>query len=450
MKKNFMLAFALLFMGVLMSCSSEIKDGTTDIDNWGTDGNTEYVLNHPCMLHTNDDFAYVKSKVSAGLTPWKGAYSQLESSQYAVSSYKASPVEILKRLDQANWSSTYPDYSNYTNLMNDAAAAYQLSLRWEISGDELYAKAGIKILEDWMKTCKGMILKDGLPIDPNEFLINIQAYQLANAAEVLRGYNSWGESAEFKDFVSWMKSVFYPIASDFLVRHNNTINHYWLNWDLAQMTAILSIGILADDQEKINEAISYFKSGVGAGCIERAVVTMYDDPDEAGKKIGQCQESGRDQGHATLCAALMGIFCQMAYNIGEDLYTYDGGKAVAMAEYIAKYNLYKETEVNITGSDKQFVYSRTNFTYTPYYYSGEQMNELSAVELKNGTGETSRGTKRPCWDLWYGHCKKVGLNAKYCGEFAQRIRPDGGGGNYGSNSGGFDQVGFTTLMFYRE
>lgn len=39
------------------------------------------------------------------------------------------------------------------------------------------------------------------------------------------------------------------MADDFLVRHNNTADHYWLNWDLAQMTAILSIGILSDNQE---------------------------------------------------------------------------------------------------------------------------------------------------------------------------------------------------------
>lgn len=76
---------------------------------------------------------------------------------------------------------------------------------------------------------------------------------------------------------------------------------------------------------------------------------------------------------AAMASALMGIFCQMAYNIGEDLYTYDGGKAIAMAEYIAKYNLYKKDETNITGANSQFVYSRTNFPYTPYFYCNEQM-----------------------------------------------------------------------------
>ena len=37
--------------------------------------------------------------------------------------------------------------------------------------------------------------------------------------------------------------------------------------------------------------------------------------------LGQCQESGRDQGHATLCVSLLGAFCQMAKNVGEDLFS---------------------------------------------------------------------------------------------------------------------------------
>ena len=78
------------------------------------------------------------------------------------------------------------------------------------------------------------------------------------------------------------------------------------------------------------------KYGVGNGCIDNAVPFLHQDPDGHGM-LGQGQESGRDQGHATLCVSLMGAFCQMAYNIGEDLFAYDGNKVLAMAEYTAKY-----------------------------------------------------------------------------------------------------------------
>lgn len=36
--------------------------------------------------------------------------------------------------------------------------------------------------------------------------------------------------------------------------------------------------------------------------------------------MGQVQESGRDQGHAMLDIALLGAFCQMAWNQGDALF----------------------------------------------------------------------------------------------------------------------------------
>ena len=51
--------------------------------------------------------------------------------------------------------------------------------------------------------------------------------------------------------------------------------------------------------------------------ISKMQFLLYQDPD-SDEILGQCEESGRDQGHATLCVSLMGAFCQMAYSIGED------------------------------------------------------------------------------------------------------------------------------------
>jgi hypothetical protein len=40
-----------------------------------------------------------------------------------------------------------------------------------------------------------------------------------------------------------------------------------------------------------------------------------------------------------------------------------------------------------------------------------------------------------------------GLHAPFTQQFAEQVRPEGGGGQYGTNSGGFDQLGFGTLAF---
>ncbi len=415
-------------------------------------------INHPSMLHTENDFAFVRSKVHANAQPWSNAFNHLESSKHAQSSWAPNPVKKLARLDAGNWSSIdrwvregieddwYQGiHNNYTNLMYDAASAYQLALRWKISGNDTYAVAAINILNSWARTCVGYVVnKQGDFIDPNEYLIAIQVHQLANAAEILRSSSKWGQ-ADFEAYKKWMTDVFYRPASRFLQTHNNACEtHYWLNWDLANMTAVLSIGILTDDNYKINEAIKYFKLGIGNGNIAKAVPFMYKDPD-SDQMIGQSQESGRDQGHATLCVSLLGAFLQMAKNVGEDLMTYDNNRALAMCEYVAKYNI---GAVQNGASMTQFVYDTSSLPYTTYQNcSGVVQTQISAV---------GRGGLRPGWELIHRLAEDYALSNIYTKMWVDKMREyapfnfsDGGQGDYGPNSGGYDQLGYGTLMFAR-
>lgn len=57
-----------------LSACTDIQDGTTDIDSWPAIN--EYTLNHPCMLHTDADFTYVKSKLTR--TPWSEGLDKLK------------------------------------------------------------------------------------------------------------------------------------------------------------------------------------------------------------------------------------------------------------------------------------------------------------------------------------------------------------------------------------
>jgi len=334
--------------------------------------------------------------------------------------------------------------------MYDAASAYQLALRWKITGNDAYAVAGIAILNAWMKKCTGYIVNTaGEFIDPNEYLIAIQVHQLANAAEILRASNKWA-AADFTSFKTWMSTVFYPPASKFLSLHSNNkcALHYWLNWDLANMTAVLSIGILTEDNYKINEAIQYFKYGIGSGNIENAVPFTYKDPD-GNETIGQCQESGRDQGHATLCVSLMAAFCQMAKNIGEDLFTYDNNRALAMCEYVGKYNIGAVDNGSGERSMTQFVYDDSRLPFTTYTNcEGGSWDKISP---------DSRGTVRPSWELVNRLAQDYGVSDVYTKMWVNKMREyaplnfsDGGQGDYGGNSGGYDQLGWGTLMFAKE
>jgi hypothetical protein len=216
-----------------------------------------------------------------------------------------------------------------------------------------------------------------------------------------------------------MLEVFYPMNHGFLQRHNGAaVDHYWCNWDACNIASTIAIGVLCDKRQIFREGVNYFKHGKGNGAIRNAVVYLHPG------HLGQMQESGRDQGHCTLCVALLGAVCEMAWNQGEDLYGYDNNRFLAGAEYVAKYNL---------GEDVPFrKYANSSFT-------------------TDKVSEGGRGTIRPAWEVVYNHyVKRKGLSAPYVEKFAEKVRPEGGGGDYGPNSGGFDQLGYGTLTFTRD
>jgi len=359
---------------------------------------------HPGLLHTQSDIDRMRSKVAAGTQPWIDGWNRLVRNRHASLDWKPNPQVVVYR-------GKNPVHAeNYAALFNDAAAAYALALRWEVSGDEAYADKAVEIMNAWSSTLTAI---DG---SSDKFLASgIYGYQMANAAELLRGYPKWA-IGDRKRMQAMMLAVFYPMNHDFLVRHNGAkIDHYWANWDLANMASMLAIGVLADRRDIYDEAVTYFKDGQGNGAIEHVVWKLYPEG------IGQVQESGRDQGHSMLDIALLGAFCQMAWNQGDDLFGYDDNRFLRGAEYVAQYNL-----------GKQVPYS----TYA------------NSDVIQAGISEVARGDIRPIWELIYNHYGVLkGLSAPNVKAFAEMVRPEGGGGDYGPNSGGFDQLGYGTLTF---
>lgn len=367
--------------------------------------NRAKVFVHPGALHTEEDFSRIKDALAKGLEPIKSGFTELTGSGFADSNYKPNAQAYIIR-GNPSWGK-----DNYQYLFRDAAAAYALALRWKITGDESYAIASAGVLDDWSSKLGGI---DGTS---DKFLASgLYGYQLANAGEILRGYESWTGLKALQDM---LLNVFYQMNHDFLTNHNGygaSGGHYWANWDLAQICSVISIAVLCDRQDLFEEAVNYVKTGQGMGAFKNAVVHVYPDG------LGQIQESGRDQGHAGLDIALMGIIAQVAFNQGEDLFAFEDNILLKGAEYVAKYNL---------GFDVPW----TDYTNA----DGLTMTAISSI---------GRPNIRPAWELLYNHYSKIkGINAPYCEQFAAKVRPEGGGGKYGSNSGGFDQLGYGTLMY---
>ncbi|VVN49854.1 hypothetical protein PS687_00091 [Pseudomonas fluorescens] len=357
---------------------------------------------HPGLLQTQQDFTRIREKLANHNQPWLAGWQKLIANRHASLAWQSNPAPVVYR--------TSGGPNNYNKLFNDAAAAYALALRWQISSDPAYADKAVSILNQWSSTLTAI---EG---DPGKSLAaGLYGYQLANAAEILRGYPKWN-AADFHRFQSLMLNVFYPINQDFLVHQDGTLaDHHWANWDLANMNSILAIGVLTDRRDIYDEAVNYFKHGAGNGAIEHAVWKLY------GNGLGQVQESGRDQAHTMLDIALLGSFCQMAWSQGDDLFGYQNNRVLQGAEYVAKYNL---------GNDVPF---------TTFINSAFKQTVISPDH---------RGDIRPIWELLYNHYVVLkGLSAPNVKAFAHKVQVEGGGGDYGPNSGGYDQLGYGTLLY---
>ena len=359
---------------------------------------------HPGLLHSSEDFARMAAKVAAGAQPWTSGWDRLVANAHAALSWNPNPAAMVYR----GADGVHPE--NYAQLYNDAAAAYALALRWKISGDAAYADRSVLVLNAWSAVLTGI----GGTTD--QFLAaGIYGYEMANAAEIMRTYSGWA-APDFARFKNMMRTVFYPMNHDFLANHNGDkcITHFYANWDLCNMASVLAIGVLSDDRAMYNEAIDYFEHGGGNGAIANAVYYLHPG------NLGQWQESGRDQGHATLGIGLMGAFCEMAWKQGDDMYGYSQNRFLAGAEYVASYNL---------GNTVPYV------TYSNCV--GVTQTVISA---------SGRGDVRPIWELVYNHyVNRMGLAAPNVAAYAAMVRPEGGGGDYGSTSGGYDQLGYGTL-----
>ncbi|MFD5478706.1 alginate lyase family protein [Streptomyces hawaiiensis] len=363
---------------------------------------------HPGMLHNAGDINRAKVRVAAGDDPWLSGWNRLTANSHSQSTWAPRATATVIRGGTGE---------NYSLLFNDIAAAYQNALRWKVGGTEANARCAANILNAWSRT---LTTVTG---NADRFLAaGIYGWQFANACELMRDYPAF-DLAAAQDM---MVRVFFPLNNQFLTGHNDAcITNYWANWDLCNMASVMAIGILTDNAAKYDQAVTYFKSGAGNGSIQHAVPFLYGNVE--GYDLGQWQESGRDQGHTVMGMGQMGALCEMAWNQGDDLYSYDGRRFMKAAQYVAKYNL------------------NMNVPFTTYTWgTGQNCAQQSQTVLGSG----SRGQVRPVWAmLHYHYGRRLLLDDKYISQMCFTVAPEGGGGDYGTTSGGFDQLGFGTLMY---
>ncbi|XHS76317.1 LamG-like jellyroll fold domain-containing protein [Burkholderiaceae bacterium UC74_6] len=358
---------------------------------------------HPGLLHTEVDFTRMRTQIASGREPWASGYRALTGSSRAQLGRDPQPVATVIRGG---------DGENFRTMVEDVQRAYQLALRWKVSGDAAYADQAVRYVNAWVST---MTTLTG---NADRFIAaGIYGYQWANAAEILRTYGGWS-ATDVTACQQWLLTQFYPLTSSFLKSHNDAnITNYWASWDLLSLAGMLSIGVFCDRVDIYNEALNYFNYGRGNGALQHMVYARHPG------HMGQWQESGRDQGHSTLSISMAASLFEMAWNQGDDLYGQDDNRFLAGAEYVAKANL-----KDASGA----------FYALPFFVYSNRQGTMTAVS------DDGRPNGRPCWEAVYNHyVKRKGLAAPWVSAMAAQLRPEG-------NTWLGDDLSFGTLTFSRD
>ena len=100
------------------------------------------------------------------------------------------------------------------------------------------------------------------------------------------------------------------------------------NWGAIVNRLRMACGIFLKDSAIYHAAIDYFLHANDNGSLPRYV-----------SATGQCQETGRDQGHTQLGLGALAETCEMAWQQGDDLWGALDNRLLKGFEYTAKYNL---------------------------------------------------------------------------------------------------------------
>ncbi|KAH6956227.1 gpi anchor protein [Fusarium avenaceum] len=366
---------------------------------------------HPGLLVSQTDIDRIKTKLAAKKEPWTASWNKLTSIPFSSADYKNNAVKDINR------------GQNGEALWHDAAAAFNLALRWKISGEDQYADTASNILVAWadkLETFSGG--------DDSYLSAGLQGYQLANAVELLRDYKPFAQKG-FSSVVGLLNEVFLPMNLDFLnqvLGSQHNVKHFFANWEQGNIASALAIAVVTNNQTTWDFAIDYFKNGVGNGAINNAISNIVKEPG-TGTLLGQGQESGRDQGHSAMNFQLLGVIGQQAWNQGEDLFAYNNSRILLGAEYFARYNL---------GNDVPF---------EPY------TNGIVSFDV---ISEASRGAIRPAWELLHSHYVRIkGLKAPWTTAYLNNSLEffkgfEGGAGSWGEGSGHYDGLGWGSLLHH--
>lgn len=355
------------------------------------------VFNHPGVTHSMEDLEKMQEHIANKEEPWYSDYQKLQTmvpDNMSSSNYETVALEGVGRGDPAG-------HGNISNFEQGGNAAYYSALQWVITGEDKYADCAVNILNAWSTTLKIVDGRDRI------LGAGINSYRYINAAEILKyyhgGYSGYSDE-DFKQFQSLLENVIYPVIEDLgapMIANGN--------WDTAAMITIVSIGVICDNTEIYDRAVSLYQDIHVNGSIVNYVSDW-----------GQSVESFRDQAHAQLGIGYMAEVCQVALNQGQNLYELYNNRLARAFNWAAQYNLYNTD--NLKMEPLEDVFGNTKWT------------EVDSEKI-------NRGELRPVYELPLAYYSKIdGVDITWMEKAAEAMRAQG----YVHN----DNLNFGTLTTY--
>lgn len=262
---------------------------------------------HPGIDQSGKDLAYLKQLIRENRQPWKSAYDQLIKA--TDTTFVAHPYAHVMRGPYA-----IPNIGGDA-LSQSATVAYNCALLWYLTGDKNYANTAIRVLGSWSDTLWDFDYNDA------KLLSGWTGHAFCNAAEILR-YTGSGWSKDGIDrFTRMLMTVYYPLLRYYFPTANG-------NWDGAICHSLLAIAIFTDNRALFNDAVDHLIHGPVNGSIFKYIYPN-----------GQCEESGRDQGHVQLGLGEFAGAAQDAFTQGVDLFSIGDDRIGRGYEYTTGYIL---------------------------------------------------------------------------------------------------------------
>ena len=341
---------------------------------------------HPGLLHTRADLDRMKQKLAQKAEPWQGGFEVLRKNSQSQANWRLrGPFAVVTRDPRGS--------THLAEFDQDANAAYQNALLWNLTGDETHAQKAVEILNAWSGKLTEINGKDKI------LGASLGGFKLVNAAELLRHtYRGWAP-ADIAQCEQLFQRVIRPVIADCAPFANG-------NWDAGCLKTLFGIAVFCNDRALWQRTQAYYLGGAGDGSLPHYIINA----------TGQCQESGRDQEHSQLGLAHLAEACEIAWHQGVDLYGAADNRLLRGFEYTAKFNLGLEV---------------------PFVAATDTTGKYKAKKIS----ADRRGELRPIFEMVWNHFeKRRQLSAPFTKQAAEKIRPEGA-------AQGADHPGFGTLLF---